>query len=622
MQIQTKTTWRIMKFKDFADTSPSVKLERGKEYPFIPMDVVDGRRKFPVEIKRKNFSGGGAKFANGDTIFARITPCLENGKIVKIQGLKEGVGFGSTEFFVFRGKDGISDSDFVYYLSRTDTIRDPAVKSMGGASGRQRANKTVVDSVQVTAPDLSQQKQIASVLSTYDNLIENNNRRIQILEQMAQAIYTEWFVKFRFPGYEKVKMIDSRSDFEKIPEGWEVKKIGEIFSVKYGKNLPKTITTESGKFPVYGAGGVIGFYSEKNIDDKTALITSRGNGSGTVWRTKGAGFVTNNSFTIIGKDKYSYFSMGLIYNLLLNANIRSSISGSAQPQVTINSLDYVEILVPEKSIAEKFQNEATYLYDLCDRLFTINQNLRQTRDLLLPKLVTGEIEVQSELIPKNELISFLNKLFEKTKDNRLADDKVKSRIVEMMSEACEITELSFSDLLQRLDFKPSDLNIEALESFLAELRSIFWLRDFGFVSIEPLEALKKSVCPDFTAKYGGKTCCIEVFCLTQTHGQKKDSNLGVYVNFDPQFTGSKFGRDFISKANLKKKQLDSGDKDSKILLCVLNSDPVILLNTADEIKNHAKFLYEQLNWGNGYYVGILTGVEVNGVSSNTIFPSL
>src|SRR3989338_3072918 len=179
-------TWQKMEFKDFADTSPSIKLERGKEYSFIPMDVVDGQRKFPVEIKRKKFSGGGAKFANGDTIFARITPCLENGKIVKIQGLKEGVGFGSTEFFVFRGKDGISDSDFVYYLSRTDTIRDPAVKSMVGASGRQRANKTVVDSVQVTAPDLSQQKQIASVLSTYDNLIENNNRRIQILEQMAQ----------------------------------------------------------------------------------------------------------------------------------------------------------------------------------------------------------------------------------------------------------------------------------------------------------------------------------------------------------------------------------------------------------------------------------------------------
>src|SRR3990167_9758956 len=97
-------SWQKMKFKDFADTSPSVKLERGKEYPFIPMEVLDGQHKFPLEVRRKSFSGGGSKFADGDTIFARITPCLENGKIAVVKGLEEGLGFGSTEFFVFRGK--------------------------------------------------------------------------------------------------------------------------------------------------------------------------------------------------------------------------------------------------------------------------------------------------------------------------------------------------------------------------------------------------------------------------------------------------------------------------------------------------------------------------------------
>ena len=188
-----QSNWQRMSFEDFADTSPSVKLERGREYPFIPMEHVDGQSKFPVKIKRKKFTGGGSKFANGDTIFARITPCLENGKIAKVKDLTEGVGFGSTEFFVFRGRDGVSDSNFVYYLSRTNAIRDPAIKSMVGASGRQRADKGVIDNVQVMAPALPQQKQIADVLSTYDDLIENNTRRIQILEQMAQAVYMEWF---------------------------------------------------------------------------------------------------------------------------------------------------------------------------------------------------------------------------------------------------------------------------------------------------------------------------------------------------------------------------------------------------------------------------------------------
>lgn len=165
MTNQTKTIWQQMKFKDFADTSPSVKLERGKEYPFIPMEIVDGQSKFPVEVRHKKFTGGGSKFANGDTIFARITPCLENGKIAKVKDLTEGVGFGSTEFFVFRGRDGVSNSDFVYYFSRTDAIRDPAIKSMVGASGRQRADKSVVDNVKIVAPTLLKQKQIADVLS-------------------------------------------------------------------------------------------------------------------------------------------------------------------------------------------------------------------------------------------------------------------------------------------------------------------------------------------------------------------------------------------------------------------------------------------------------------------------
>ena len=283
-----------------------------------------------------------------------------------------------------------ADWRYVFYalLQNRDNL---TVQARGAA--QQNLNQDLIKSFEIPFLSLDDQHLVSDVLSAYDDLIENNTRRIQILEQLAQAIYIEWFVKFRFPGYEKVKMVDSGTDFGKIPEGWEVKKIGEIFSVKYGKNLPKTTITESGKFPVYGAGGVIGFYSEKNINDKTALITSRGNGSGTVWRTKGSGFVTNNSFSITGKDWYSYFNMSLIYNLLLSANIRSSISGSAQPQVTINSLNYVEVLVPEKSIAEIFQNEAMYLYDLSDRLFMTNQNLRQTRDLLLPRLVTGEIKV-------------------------------------------------------------------------------------------------------------------------------------------------------------------------------------------------------------------------------------
>ena len=216
---------------------------------------------------------------------------------------------------------------------------------------------------------------------------------------------------------------------------------------------------------------------------------------------------------------------------------------------------------------------------------------------------------------KKEVLTYLDNLYKEINDTRLVNQKIRTEIIELVENGCKITNLSVSDLLLKLDFKPKDLTIEALEAFLAELRSIFWLRDFGFTSIQPLQAKKKLICPDFTARHN-KTCVIEVLCLTQAHEQQKDSSLGVYKNFDPQFEGSKFGRDFISRANDKKKQLDAIDADMKVLLCVINSIPIICLSSSKEIQNHAKFLYNQLNWGKGYYIGL------NGNGSCAIYPRI
>ena len=220
-----------------------------------------------------------------------------------------------------------------------------------------------------------------------------------------------------------------------------------------------------------------------------------------------------------------------------------------------------------------------------------------------------------------DIENYLDNIYEKSKDKRLSDTTVRRKIIELVEKASGVTNFSVPDLLSRLDLKLNDQTIEALESFLAELRSIFWLNDFGFTEIIPLQAGKISQ-PDFTAKFKNKTCAIEVFCLTKKHEQQKDPALNAYVNFDPNFNRSKFGRDFMSKAQEKKKQLDANDAQIKILLCVLNSQPVVSLNTAEEMSSHAKLLYENLGWEQGYFVGILTGVEVNGKSSNTIYPRL
>ncbi|WP_278522627.1 restriction endonuclease subunit S [Clostridium cochlearium] len=142
----------------------------------------------------------GTKFRNGDTLLARITPCLENGKTARVDILnKNEVAFGSTEFIVLREKIGITDNDFIYYLSISPEFRNLAIKSMNGSSGRQRVQKDVLEQCEIKLPSLKEQKAIAHILSTLDEKIETNNQINKKLEEMAQAIFKQWFVDFEFP---------------------------------------------------------------------------------------------------------------------------------------------------------------------------------------------------------------------------------------------------------------------------------------------------------------------------------------------------------------------------------------------------------------------------------------
>ena len=224
--IKFPDNWDKLAFGDFADISPKVNLKKGQEYSFIPMEDLDAGYKFAKAGHKKIYDGGGAKFCNGDTLFARITPCLENGKIAQATGLEENKGFGSTEFIVFRGIKEKSDSNFVYYLSKTDWFKQNAVNSMVGASGRQRADAKFISNTILTLPPLPIQQKITAILSAYDDLIENNLKQIKLLEEMAQITYEEWFVRFKFPNHENTPV----DEVTGLPLGWERKKLGDLTS--------------------------------------------------------------------------------------------------------------------------------------------------------------------------------------------------------------------------------------------------------------------------------------------------------------------------------------------------------------------------------------------------------
>lgn len=144
--------WKPYTFNEAVECNPKVTAKKGDIIENCEMEDINPSYKFLYPRKGKLYKGSNSKFQNGDTVFARITPCLENGKIAQVKGLKKNCGIGSTEFFVFRGKKNISYNDFVYYLSKTNLVRDTAVNSMTGASGRQRADIKAVKKYQSNSP--------------------------------------------------------------------------------------------------------------------------------------------------------------------------------------------------------------------------------------------------------------------------------------------------------------------------------------------------------------------------------------------------------------------------------------------------------------------------------------
>lgn len=287
----------------------------------------------------------------------------------------------------FNAYENISDNLFIKYFF--DFIK-VELKSISEGTARENLSLEKLLSKKRLVPNYIIQKRIANILSEYDDLIENNLKRIKLLEETAQNIYKEWFVNFRFPNYEHTEF-DVESG---LPVGWEKKNINEVFNIKYGKNLPTTLIKSSGKYNVYGASGVMGYYEEKNVSERVVLITSRGNGSGEIHRTfQEETFVTNNSFVVFPKENYNQIPFFFITECLKSLNLKSYCSGSAQPQLTNASMNNLEITLPSIDLIIDFKFKVSPIYDLIDKLYFQNQNLKEARDILLPRLMNRTIEV-------------------------------------------------------------------------------------------------------------------------------------------------------------------------------------------------------------------------------------
>lgn len=374
-----------MKFLEYIELNPKVSLEKGKEYPFIEMNNVSTQYRNPEFIDIKEFNSG-VRFQDGDTVIARITPCLQNGKRFYCKNI--GSGFGSTEYLVFRSKDtNIVDSLFLYYFMNTEFIRKSMINSMTGATGRQRVNNDVFNTIDIKFPEIKTQRRIADILSAYDDLIENNQKQIKLLEEAAQRLYKEWFIDLCFPGYEQTKIIDG------VPEGWEISTLDKVANLKAGGDKPKVysdIVNSVCKIPIYSNGseneGLYGYTDKARILEECITISARGNvGYACLRRTPFVPIVRLISVIPIDID--------VIYLYYYLKNLSFDSNGAAQQQITIPMIKEYKVIVPSEEILLEYRKVACSIHDKIDIIKNQNTLLKESRDRLLPKLISGEIEV-------------------------------------------------------------------------------------------------------------------------------------------------------------------------------------------------------------------------------------
>lgn len=373
--------WKKYSLGDFAEINPRISLKQGNEYSFVEMKDLDATYKYVSPSTKKELKGG-AKFQNGDTLFARITPCLENGKICQVKNLEDNVGFGSTEFLVFRGKENISNSDFVYYLSRSEFVKNNAIQMMTGTSGRQRVEKSALEELEITVPDLDTQVQISQILSSLDDKIELNLQMNQTLEAMAQTMFYEWFVNFNFPNFDGEMEND-------LPKGWKMRKVGDILQPKRGKNITKSEAIE-GLFPVV-AGGLEPscYHNESNTKEPVITISSSGANAGYVRLYQTPVWSADSCF--IDSSIFPYVHYCYIFLKSNQKNIYDSQEGSAQPHIYPRHIMDLNICIGNEVVVQLFEEIVIPFFEKIKYNSLQIQSLTLTRETLLPKLMRGEI---------------------------------------------------------------------------------------------------------------------------------------------------------------------------------------------------------------------------------------
>ena len=415
-RLDMKSEWIKKKLSDIADFNPRETIKKGSIAKKISMEVLRPFCRDVPYYTEESFSGG-TKFRNGDTIMARITPCLENGKTAQVSILNDGeVGFGSTEYIVFRAKEGIADKDYLFYLVCSPEVREPAIKSMVGSSGRQRVQTDVVKNLVIEVPPLAEQEKIGSFLKLIDDKIALNDRINKNLEQQAKAVFKSWFEDFD-PFDEP--LIETPAGIY-APASLQMVQIANIPHVLETGKRPKGGAVASG-VPSIGAEnvkqlGIVNFSSAKFIPEEFAEKMKTGAINGyelLLYKDGGKPGTFIPHFSMFGEDfpyqkffinehvfkldfgdkgfnEFAYFFMQTDYAYHWLA---SNGGKAAVPGINQQNVKDIWIFSPENSKVKEFGEWVQPLFTTILKNCAQNVKLAELRDTLLPKLMSGELDV-------------------------------------------------------------------------------------------------------------------------------------------------------------------------------------------------------------------------------------
>ena len=361
----------------------------GGDIPWISIQDFNDRSRF-IDCTEEFISEEGFKNSSTNILEKRDIIISARGTVGKVNIIGSPMAFNQSCY-------GLRVRDNIYYLfayySLINSIRELKVRSYGSVFST--ITKRTFDEVEINVFNFCDQLRVSALLGSLDSKIELNNKIITNLEAQAQAIFKSWFVDFEpFQDGEFVE-----SELGLIPEGWMVSTTGREFDIEYGKNLPTKHLLEKG-YPVFGGNGQIGFFKEYLYEKPRILVSCRGAASGKVGLSKPYSYVTNNSLVFNEKREEYFYYFKYLFN---GIQFENYVTGSAQPQLTIANSKDIKILIPNKETVIRFNIIVGPYFTTQLTLSEQSTTLAQIRDTLLPKLMSGEIDVSNIKIEPEEI---------------------------------------------------------------------------------------------------------------------------------------------------------------------------------------------------------------------------